>query len=253
MFPKEHGAYGQLLFPILTALAVGRPTAAAMLLASAAVLTFLAHEPLLVLLGQRGPRAARADRSRAIGWFVATGGAAVVFGVASMLIAPSSVRAAVAVPGALTVVLAAVIVSGREHSAVGELVAAATFASLAYPVARAGGAASHASLTCALAFAAMFIASTVCVRAVIQHTRRPPAWPARVGGVAVAFGALCVLWSMAEAGRLSSIAAVGALPACLAAALVALFAPGSRRLRLIGWTLVTTTMLGAVALIAALG
>ena len=253
MFPREHGAYGQLLFPIVTALAVGRPTAAALLLAASAVMAFLAHEPMLVLLGQRGSRAARDDRSRAIGWFYTTAGAAMVLGGASLLLSASSVRAGVAVPSALAVVLAAVIFSGREHSTAGELVAAATFASLAYPVARAGGASSHASLSCASAFTAIFMASTLCVRAVIQHTRRPPAWPARVAGVVVALGALGILRGTAEAGLLSSIAALGALPACLAAALVALIAPGSRRLRAIGWTLVATTMVGAAALIVALG
>ena len=53
MFPKEHGAYGQLLFPIATALLIARPTAAALAIAGAAVAAFLLHEWLLVTISGR--------------------------------------------------------------------------------------------------------------------------------------------------------------------------------------------------------
>ena len=59
LWPREHGAYGQLALPLLTALLSGRPSGPAGLYAFAAVCAFLAHEPLLVLLGHRGPRAQR--------------------------------------------------------------------------------------------------------------------------------------------------------------------------------------------------
>lgn len=65
LMPREHGAYGQLALPLLTALFSGRPTAAAFLYAAAAVFAFFAHEPLLVLLGQRGSRAFRELGARA--------------------------------------------------------------------------------------------------------------------------------------------------------------------------------------------
>ena len=54
LLPREHGAYGQLLFPRLSALLIGRPAPGAYLLGAAAVAAFLAHESLLVL-----PRPAR--------------------------------------------------------------------------------------------------------------------------------------------------------------------------------------------------
>ena len=65
LMPREHGAYGQLALPLLTALFSGRPTAAAFLYSTAAVFAFFAHEPLLVLLGQRGSRAFRELGARA--------------------------------------------------------------------------------------------------------------------------------------------------------------------------------------------
>src|SRR5205823_6340503 len=71
LLPKEHGAYGQLLFPLITAMAVGRPGVAAWSFAAAAVCAFLAHEPLLLLLGQRGPCARRERQDDAVRWFAA--------------------------------------------------------------------------------------------------------------------------------------------------------------------------------------
>jgi len=54
MIPREHGAYGQLLFPLATALLIARPTAAALAIAGVAVTVFLLHEWLLVMIGGRG-------------------------------------------------------------------------------------------------------------------------------------------------------------------------------------------------------
>ena len=62
LIPREHGAYGQLLMPLLVSLVIGGAAAGALALAAAAVAAFLAHEPLLVLLGQRDGRASR-DRN----------------------------------------------------------------------------------------------------------------------------------------------------------------------------------------------
>ena len=45
-WPREHGAYVQLLAPLLAALVAGRPTVAAGAWCVAAIAGFLAHEPL---------------------------------------------------------------------------------------------------------------------------------------------------------------------------------------------------------------
>src|SRR5688572_12248058 len=50
MLPREHGAYGQVAFPILTAFLVSDITVAGLLIAAAVVAGFLAHEPAAVLL-----------------------------------------------------------------------------------------------------------------------------------------------------------------------------------------------------------
>jgi YwiC-like protein len=255
VFPKEHGAYGQLLFPLLTALAVGRRTPAALLLCGAAVLAFVAHEPLLVLLGQRGPRAAREQRSRATAWFAVSAIGAATLAVAAIveMRAGVSLIPALLLPAALAVVLAIVILSRREHTIAGEILASLTFASLAVPVARAAGAAQIVAFTCAAVFAAVFVAATVCVHAVIARTRRPPALAARAAGVLVAVGSVVGLWLLGRSDLVSNLSFAAAVPACLVAGVAALAARSAKRLRVIGWSLIVTTLMAAALLVLAFG
>ena len=84
MLPKEHGAYGQLLFPLVTAAAMGRPTLAAVALIITATAIFLSHEPLLVLAGSRGPRARRDDGARARRWLTAVATIALIAGLTAL-------------------------------------------------------------------------------------------------------------------------------------------------------------------------
>jgi hypothetical protein len=68
MLPKEHGAYGQMAMPLVTSLVVAGASAPGLLLATAVVIAFLMHEPLVVLLGRRGGRAKREAGGRAGRW-----------------------------------------------------------------------------------------------------------------------------------------------------------------------------------------
>jgi YwiC-like protein len=65
LWPREHGAYFQLAVPLITALAMRVPSSAGVALAVASCLAFLAHEPLLVRVGLRGPRMQQRDGVRA--------------------------------------------------------------------------------------------------------------------------------------------------------------------------------------------
>ncbi|HEY6892712.1 MAG TPA: YwiC-like family protein [Rhodanobacteraceae bacterium] len=252
MFPKEHGAYGQLLFPLATALAIGRPSAAASLLAAAAIAAFLAHEPLLVILGQRGARAARDQRARAWRWLAGMGSLAVVLGAAAVVALPASARTALLLPAALAVVLGGVVSIGREHTTGGEIAAALTMASLALPVGIASGASAAAALTCVVAYAAAFLVATLCVRALILVTRKLAGPSTRVvaGGVAVAL--VVALFALARAGITRPIGTWAALPICAVGVWLVAAMPSPRHLRTIGWTLVGATTLTAIVLIVGL-
>ena len=66
--PREHGAYGQLVFPLVTAFGVAGLSSGGLLLATAVIAAFLAHEPAAVRFGQRGVRASREDGAGAARW-----------------------------------------------------------------------------------------------------------------------------------------------------------------------------------------
>ncbi|MBZ5556706.1 MAG: YwiC-like family protein [Acidobacteriia bacterium] len=253
MFPREHGAYGQLLFPLIAALAVGRPGAAAFAFAAAAFFAFLAHEPLLVLLGQRGPRARQDAGQRAIRWFATTGLAAAGLAVFAIATMPRVAQHAVIFCAALAAILLAVIATRREHTTPGEILSACTLASLALPVALASHTTHAVAVTCVLVFAAAFTTATVCVRAVIMHTRRPPAFASRITGALTAAGAIAILAFFGAIGFASSVAPWAALPGCGAGVALVVKPPSARQLRIVGWTLVATTAAAAAILIAVLG
>jgi hypothetical protein len=252
VLPKEHGAYGQLLFPLITAMAVGRPRLAAWSFAAAALCAFLSHEPLLILIGHRGARAQRERQDDAVRWFAALATlAAVFFAIAFVRMTPLA-RVTATVPAALALVLAALIFTRRERTTIGEALTATMLASAAIPVAVASDASMTAALTCAAAFAAGFVAATVCVRAVIAHTRNPPAARARTTAIVATAVVLSAVAALAAFGIIRSIAPLAAAPLILGAIALAAVPPSSRQLRIVGWTLVATTAATSLVLIAAL-
>ena len=252
MWPKEHGAYGQLLFPLITALAVGRPTAPALLISAAALFAFISHEPFLVLIGQRGARAARELRAKAGVWFIVSASVAAACGTAAIAIAPADVRTSLMAPAALAATLLVVILARLEHTSGGEMLSAITLSSLALPVGLAARASPMAATTCAAVFSAVFVSGTIGVRAVIAHTRRPPASGMRAGAVLLAVGALVLLWRIASWGVVASSAPWAALPVCALAVMLAAAPPSAQRLRTVGWALVATTTASAIVLTATL-
>jgi hypothetical protein len=252
MWPKEHGAYGQLLFPLGTALAVGRPGGAALLLALSALCAFFAHEPLVVLLGQRGPRAARDQRARAMRWLGSFAAASTLCGATAIALASPDVRLAIVPSAALAALVVLIIVTQRERTMPGELLTAVALASLARPIALASAAAPIAATTCAVVFACVFVAGTVGVRAVIACTRHPPASGMRAIAAVAAVVFVALLWVIARAGLAASSAPWAALPVCGLAVVLAAAPPSAKQLRAVGWALVGTTAASAGLLIATL-
>ena len=252
MLPREHGAYGQLLFPLATVLAISRPGGVAIALAAAAVCVFLAHEPLLVLLGARGLRAARDERATAWRWITCLGAVAIGLGVFAASRATEPVRLALLMPAALAVVLAAAIFSRRERTIAGEMLSALTLVSICLPVGLAADVPDVILLTCVSVYACCFVCATACVHAVITHARHPPATAMRlvaVAGIACAIGAL--IW-LATRGTLAPVAPWAATPVCAAAGVLAILPPRATRLRAVGWLLVGSSLATATILVVAL-
>jgi hypothetical protein len=249
--PREHGAYGQLLFPLVSALLIGRPAAGAYLLAASAVAAFLAHESLLVVLGQRGSRAAReqgADARRSLALF---GGFCAVTGLVSLAIIPLDALTLLLVPIGLGVLVGIAAFMHRERTTAGEILVGLALASVSLPVATAGLVPHTPAVTLFVVFAAVFITATVAVRSMIGRVAKAGG-PHPVVAVALTLAVLAGLASAAAIGRLASIAPIAALPVCAVSLGITVRPASPRRLRAIGWTLVGATGLTAVILVVAL-
>lgn len=249
LLPQEHGAWGQLAMPLLSALAIGGLAPAALLLGAATVLAFLAHEPWLVVLGHRGVRATREDgpRARRVMWaFLAAAGAT---GLLGAWLAPVAARWALLVPGALAAAVVGFVLARRERTIPGELTVVSALASSGFAVAVAGGAAvataAAATVTWVLAFASsVFAVHVVLVRALSkgeeEHRWRNALLAALVGGggsaVAVAAG---LGWAVPAA----------VAPTLLLSLVVCLAPFSARQLRELGWGLVGSTTASLAILI----
>jgi len=252
MLPREHGAYGQLLLPLATALAISDIHVSASLTSIAALAAFVAHEPLAVLLGGRGARARREQRPRAIAWLVGSGGIAIAAGLGAVGSAPAHARWLFAWPLVPAAVLAWLLLTGREKSTLGEIVSAISFAAVAIPICGVSTASPLRGFVVAFTFAALAIVSTLGVRIVILGSRRGgDARAVRVTRLQLTAAVVLVVIGLSLIWRSESrtgIAALAMLPGVAFASGLAIRPPPARRLRTVGWTMVSTTALLAVTL-----
>jgi len=258
MVPREHGAYAELLFPIAAVLLGGLPTAPTWLLAVGAVAAFIANEPLLVLLGQRGDRSKREEGERARRALLLFVLIALGAGIAGLLLAPPAVQYAVGLPLVLGVSVVMLAVQGLERSMVGEVLAAGTLSSVAVPL----GLSAHLGWTATLAVALIWLVISLLGTAVVRLTvaraeaksedERRNARVKRafliaacllvlVVGVAAPFGSRVGLWILAAA-----------LPVAVVVLAMAALKPTDRRLRLMGWSLVGANLCSLIAVVTTL-
>ena len=251
MLPREHGAYSQMALPLVTAFVVAGITLASALAGLAVVLGFLAHEPLLVLLGRRGARVRAEGAPRAKTALAVSGTAMMAAGVAAVLAAPSAVRWSFALPLIPTAVIAAGLSRGQEKSAPAEIAVALAFSLTAVPICLGAGASIVTALSIGMAFALVFAAGTLSVRVVILKVRgggRPRAVRTTrallfalagvaAGGLALAAGVGLMPWT--------TLLAIG--PGLLAAVSMAMRGTAPK-LRTVGWTLMSTSAAAAVIL-----
>ena len=253
MLPREHGAYGQLLFPLVTAVAMGRPSVPAAALVATATAVFLTHEPLLVLSGARGLRAQREDGSRAWRWLLGMLSFALLAGVLTWWTMPAVSRWTLAVPIAGGMVAASWSLRGRERTTAGELAAGIALSLAAFPVGVAAGLSLPVAAGCVAAFITGTVTATVSVRALIGRVRGSAAGGA-VPGLAAVAGLAIVLVSLnallASEGLIHRGGFWGALPVTLVAVALGVIAPAPKFLRQVGWSLVAATAVTSVVLVA---
>jgi YwiC-like protein len=253
LFPKEHGAYGQIAFPLVTALLAGGPSIAGVLLMGAIIAGFLAHEPAAIVLGQRGARATRELRVSAIRWLCWTGAVGIAASLAAVMIAGSTIRWSFAVPAIPALLLAVAMINGREKSWYGETAAALAFAGAAVPVMMAAGAPIAVAWTVAIPFALLFTTTTLAVRVVILRVRGggdPGAAAAtRRATIAVCATAAVLIGVVTTRGWVAPSLLIATAPGLLTASIVAARPPSPAQLRRLGWSLVAVSTLTALILV----
>lgn len=246
LLPKEHGAYGQVSLPLLTAFLLAGVSAPGLLVATATVAGFLAHEPAAVLLGLRGPRARREAGTEALRWLGICLAAGTAAGVAAFLMLPSSARWSLAIPLAPAVLLAVTTARGQDKSWPAQVAAALAFSGVAVPVSMAAGATVRTGLAVMIPFALLFVCSTLAVRVVILRVRGggdPRAAAAtRTAAVVLVAAAVAVLAAAAAAAVLPASVGLASAPGLLTAAVVALRPPSPAHLHRLGWTLVAVSV-----------
>lgn len=259
MVPREHGAYAELLFPIVSVFLGGSPTTATWLLAVGAIACFLANEPLLVLFGQRGTRMKRAESDRAKRALLVFLLLALGTGVAGLLLTTTVVQYAVGVPLLLGVALMMLAIQGLERSMVGEGFAAATLSSIAIPLGLSAGLDLTLTLAVALIWLVTSLLGTAVVRLTVGRTKaKTDEDLARVRlkrallvlvclaviavGVAAPYGSrVGGLWVLAAAA-----------PVAVVVLVMAVLQPTARRLRLMGWSLVAANLCSLIAVVTTL-
>ena len=249
LFPREHGAYGQLAFPLVAGLASGTPGAAAWALAIAFVAAFISHESLLVLLGQRGPRARRDQEGDAVHTLVWMGGMAALdlaFGVYWM---PPPLRWTVLVPVAFALATIPLIVQRKQKTAAGEMHVALALCSCALPVGVAAGLSPQEAAGIWFVLVLGFWAATLAVRATIALQRREPSLATRIFAAALAVASPFVAMWLSGRFGLHPYLWLATLPLSAMALVFSATPPSARRLRAVGWTLVTAGGAATVLLV----
>lgn len=248
LLPREHGAYAELGFPLLSGLLLGSPGAAAALFVAAAVLLFLANEPLVVLLGVRGRRAQQelaAQARRSLAFLGALGATA---GMAALWLAPPEARGLALVPAAFAAGLVPVVLSRNLKTLPGEFVAGAAFSAMHLPVAAAGGASGPALWGPPLLWFAVTVSATLAVHAIKSRVTGATPWvvPAATWTARLALLAALAAWLWLPGWRSVALAACLPLAGVVAVNRLAL---SPRKLKHVGWAVVAANAL-AVSVLA---
>lgn len=241
-WPKEHGAYAQLLLPLGSLALLAPPHPASLAFGLAAGAGFLAHEPLAVASGLRGKVALQARgregrrRALALGALGAAGG---VGGLA--LSWPASLGACAWVALGL-VGLGALLWTGREKRLGGELAIALVLASAGLPGARAAGLPWPFLIQVVALWWFTFALGILSVHGLLRQAKGQGD---RLRWVSAGAGGAGLLLALGLALQGHRLALAGLPPALLSLALPAL-GVGAKDLKRVGWSMVAADV-GALA------
>jgi hypothetical protein len=251
LLPREHGAYAQLGFPLLTGLILARGAPGAVAFTGAAIAAFLAHEPMAIIMGVRGVRLrdALVGSARRRLWLL--GGLGVLALMAAIFLAPGRAWRAALVPAVPGLVLVPLFLTNRVKTVAGEFVAATAFSAALLPVALSGRATGPDAWVAAAVWLGAVLPAIVSVHAVkAAHKRRPRGHWLMVAAPAVALLAGLVALGAAQWLPHPASRALAVLPPVLAVLLISILRPHPRHLKRIGWTMVGANVATLVLLLA---
>lgn len=249
LWPREHGAYAQLGFPLMSGLLLGQPGLPAAGFALSAILFFLAYEPAAILLGLRGPRLRErlaSGAGRRLRWLAPAG---LLAGVLALATANRETRLLALVPSALALAILPLVLARRAKTLSGEMLVVATCASMHLPVGHASGLREAGLFGPAGLWFAVLGAATLAVHAIKARQE------GRGRGVRLAAGASAVLGlgstlALAVAAAEYRWLGLAALVPMLAITAVNLARLPARHLKRVGWTLVVANLV-ALGILAA--
>ncbi|MGK7312999.1 MAG: YwiC-like family protein [Candidatus Longimicrobiales bacterium M2_2A_002] len=250
LLPREHGAYAQLGFPLLTGLIYARGDGGALGFAVAAIALFLAHEPVAVLAGVRGKRLQEqlAGPARRRVW--ALGAAAALGLVAAIGLATPRAWLAAILPGGLALLLLPLLGTRKLKSIPAEILVAALFSTSTLPLALCGPATwSAAGVAAAVWFAAVLpaIFSVHGIKVAFKG-KEEGRWTVTAAPVSAA---LVVLGALAAAAvvRPHGLDFLAVIPPALAVLVLSWIRPHPKHLKRVGWTMVAADTMTLVLLL----
>ena len=172
LLPREHGAYAELAFPLITGWAMAIPSLSALALGASAVLFFLANESVAILLGVRGKRLHTQLGTPARARARTLMGLGAVLGLAGILGAGPSVWPEILLPAAPGALLIPTVLNGRQKTFPGEILVVTAFSTLVLPLAMASGADPDRAWAAACVWWVSFTLGTLEVHA-IKASHKP--------------------------------------------------------------------------------
>jgi hypothetical protein len=238
--------------PLVTALAIGRVTLAAIALTGAIVLAFVAHESLLVVMGQRGKRALEEDGPRARRMLAWLGGGALLLGAAGVALSPAAARVALAVPLVLGGGVAWLVLRRLEKTILGEILVAAALSSAGMAVALAGGVALPVAVGCWMTWVLAFGVATLAVQVILVRARSKGRRDPGLLHAVLALALTLLAFVGSRVGGVPWVTAIAVLPTALLSLVACLARVSPHRLRELGWAMVGASALTMMILIAGL-
>lgn len=251
--PREHGAYAQLLFPLVTGLALAGFEPVSLLLCAGVVVLFLAHEPLLVTTGGRGGRAQRELGARARRVALERLLLGLVAAGVALVLAPGDARLAALLPAGFAATLVPLSLTRRVRTLAGELVVSFALSTALIPVALTGSAALRTAAAAAGVWAVIFTLATLGVRSLIAGAKgREGAEFALMAVSMLALAAAVAGVGVAALGLVQPAISLAVLLPAAAVLTCTALRVHPRHLRRVGWTFVVADLAALICLLVGL-